>query len=85
MCMLCYEVLCYWKFGENGRYSLLESSNSKIRPGGQRVNWSILIAWIMDAARNAVVEIDQNMTFVGDLTLLEGNVHEENVLGASLN
>ena len=69
----------------NGGYSLLRSSNSKIRSGGQLVNWSIRIACVMDAGRSEVVESGQNTIVVGDLTSLEESVREEDVPGASLN
>ena len=68
----------------NGGYSLLESNNSKIQPGGQRVNWSVHIVWLMDAGKSEVVESGQNMTVVGNLISVEGSVHED-VPGASVN
>ena len=69
----------------NGGYSLLESNNSKIRPEGQRVNWSIRIVWLMDVGKSEVVESGQNTTVVGDLISVEGSIREEDVPGASLN
>ena len=66
-------------------YSLLESNNSKIRPGRQHVSWSVRIVWLMDAGKSEVVESGQNTTVVGDLISVEGNIGEEDVPGASLN